>query len=164
LIKQGIIAKDGQSYKALGGAIISLSQESPPYLRHTFLTHESSHAVFFVDESYRNFCISMWNSMSDEEKWFWYLYFGWMNYNTSSAYLMANEMQAYLVQQPYAAAEKYFSTTPVNRMLEHHPELKEKLEAYMATYGSSFTTRAQTIQNWLEKKYGFAPGTTFFIH
>jgi len=164
LIKQGIIAKDGQSYKALGGAIISLSQESPLYLRHTFLTHESSHAVFFVDESYRNLCISMWNSMSDEEKWFWYLYFGWMNYNTGSAYLMANEMQAYLVQQPYSAAEKYFSTTPVNRMLEHHPELKEKLDAYMVTYGSSFTTRAQTIQNWLEKKYGFAPGTTFFIH
>lgn len=164
LISEKVIAKEGQGYKGLGGAIISLSRESPPYLRHTFLTHESSHAVFFVDDAYRSFCVSMWNSMSDEEKWFWYLYFGWMNYNTSSAYLMANEMQAYLVQQPYASAEKYFSTTPVSRMLEHHPELKEKLDAYMTSYGSSFTTRATAIQNWLEKEYGFAPGTTFSLH
>lgn len=163
LVDQKLIARDGQGYKGLGGAIISLSQESPSYLRHTFLTHESSHAIFFVDEEYRSFCVSMWNSMSDKEKWFWYLYFGWMNYDISSAYLMANEMQAYLMQQPYSGAEKYFTTTPVNRMLEHHPELKGKLDEYMAAYGSSFAAHAMDIQNWLEKRYGFAPGTTYFL-
>lgn len=163
LVDQKLIARDGQGYKGLGGAIISLSQESPAYLRHTFLTHESSHAIFFVDEEYRSFCVSMWNAMSDKEKWFWYLYFGWMNYDTSSAYLMANEMQAYLMQQPYSGAEKYFTTTPVNRMLEHHPELKGKLDEYMTAYGSSFAARAMEIQNWLEKRYGFAPGTTYFL-
>lgn len=163
LVTQKIIAGNGQGYKGLGGAIIAISRESAPYLRHMFLTHESTHAVFFTDESYRRYCISLWNDMSPKEKWFWSLYFGWMNYDTGSAYLMANEMQAYLLQQPVYRAEEYFQKTLVERLLEHHPELEKPLQDYMAEFGPEFARKAALLEKWLKEHYGFGAGMTFFV-
>lgn len=163
LIEKKLLEKSGKEFLGLDGAIISISQESPAYLRHTFLTHESSHAIFFADKRYREFCISLWNSMSKDEKWFWFLYFGWMNYDTSSAYLMANEMQAYLIQQPLKKAEEYFSVTLVKRLLENHPELKAPLAEYMGKYGAEFSNKAGELDKWLKAAFGFGAGTTFFL-
>ena len=163
LIENRLIAPRGLEYKGLGGAIISISQESPTYLRHTFLTHESSHAIFFADEGYRAYCISMWNAMSQEEKWFWVLYFGWMRYDIGSAYLMANEMQAYLIQQPVRKAEEYFTKTLIERLLEKNPELKAPLEGYVEKFGPEFARKAGLLDGWLRAEYGFGAGTTFFV-
>ena len=163
LVGNRLIAARGQEYKGLGGAIISISQESPTYLRHTFLTHESSHAIFFADEGYRAFCISMWNAMSQEEKWFWVLYFGWMHYDIGSAYLMANEMQAYLIQQPVRKAEEYFTKILTERLLEKNPELKASLDGYVEKYGPEFARKAGLLDGWLRAEYGFGAGTTFFV-
>lgn len=163
LVENRLITPQGQEYKGSGGAIISISQESPPYLRHTFLTHESSHAIFFADERYRQYCISLWEGMSQKEKWFWFLYFGWMNYDISSAYLMANEMQAYLIQQPARKAEEYFTKTLVDRLLEKHPELKDPLQGYVDEFGLEFARKASLLDGWLRAEYGFGAGTTFFV-
>ena len=163
LLEKKLLEKRGKEYLGLNGAIISISQESPRYLRHTFLTHESSHAVFFADKRYREYCISLWNAMSKEERWFWILYFGWMNYDTSSAYLMASEMQAYLIQQPPKKAEEYFTKTLVERLLEHHPELETPLAEYMGSYGTEFANKAGLLDAWLRTAYGFGAGTTFFL-
>jgi hypothetical protein len=147
----------------LGGAIISISQESPAYLRRLFLTHESSHALFFVDEAYRQVAASIWDSMSKEERWFWKLYFGWMNYDTSSSYLMSNEVQAYLVQQPVAGATKYFTETLPGRLLEKHPELESELKLYFDRFGGEFAAKAVILDSWLRKRYGFGAGTMLFL-
>jgi len=163
LVVNRLIVSQGQEYKGLGGAIISISQESPSYLRHTFLTHESAHAIFFADERYRQYCVSLWESMSKKEQWFWVLYFGWMNYDISSAYLMANEMQAYLIQQPVRSAEEYFSKTLVDRLLEKHPELKAPLQEYIDEFGLEFARKASLLDGWLRAAYGFGAGRTFFV-
>jgi hypothetical protein len=163
LVAHGLLAKRGGDYAARHGAIISITRESPAYLRHTFLTHESSHALYFTDAAYRDYCVALWSSMTREEKWYWFLYFGWMNYDVSSADLMANEMQAYLVQQPPKSAGEYFRTTLPERVMEHHPELKEPYAAYLARFGDEFERKARMIDAWLRDKYGFGAGTTFFV-
>jgi hypothetical protein len=163
LISRRVIAKAGGGFKGMGGAIISISQESPAYLRRLFLTHESSHAIFFTDEGYRQLTASIWDSMSKDERWFWKLYFGWMNYDTSSGYLMENEMQAYLIQQPIAGAAKYFTETLPARLLEKHPELAGEFKAYFDSYGDEFAKKATLLDSWLRKKYGFGAGTTIFL-
>ncbi len=101
--------------------------------------------------------------MSREEKWYWTLYFGWMNYDVSSADLMANELQAYLVQQSPKSAGEYFRETLPGRVMEHHPELKEPYAAYMARFGDEFERKARLVDAWLRAKYGFGAGTTFFV-
>lgn len=163
LVEKGFLSKKGDGYAGRGGALISISQESPEYLRSTFIVHESSHAVFFADSAYRDFCIGLWRAMPREEKWFWLLYFGWMNYDTTSAYLMAAEMQAYLLQQPVRRAEEYFTKTLVARLLERHPELETPLAEYMEKFSKEFEAKARVLDAWLKKTYGFGAGSSFFV-
>ncbi|HWR11571.1 MAG TPA: hypothetical protein VN445_07110 [Rectinemataceae bacterium] len=163
LVEKGLLTKRGNAFGSRNGAIISISQESDAYLRHKFITHESSHAIFFTDGNYRDLCVSLWNGMTKEEKWFWILYFGWMNYDTKSAALMANEVQAYLIQQPPSKAMEYFSKTLVDRLLEKHPELEAPLAAYMEKFGAEFEKKARMLDGWLRSTYGFGAGTTFFL-
>jgi hypothetical protein len=91
------------------------------------------------------------------------LYFGWMNYNTASSYLMANEVQAYLVQQAPGRAGDYFTETLVERLLEHHPELEEKIARYMEEFSGSFEARAKVLDSWLRSNYGFKAGSIYFL-
>ena len=76
---------------------------------------------------------------------------------------MANEFQAYLLQQPVSLAEGYFTKNLSARLAEKHPELKDQIDAYMVKYGPSFTERAKAIEAWLAAKYGFYAGRGNFI-
>jgi len=163
LLREGFLIASGNGFKGNGGALISISRESPDYLRKTFLTHEASHAIFFTDASYRKLVLSIWNDMSKEEKSFWYRYFGWMRYNTGSDYLMANELQAYLIQQSPVHAQKYFTETLVGRLVEAHPELEEPLSEYVLAFGGEFTEKAGELDAWLRAAYGFGAGATYFV-
>jgi hypothetical protein len=163
LLRGGVIEEVGGKLTAGKGAIISISRESSQALRWTFAVHESTHAIFFSDPDYRDFARSLWASLDAGEKWFWKVYFGWKTYDVNSDYLMGNEFQAYLLQQPVAAAEEYFTKRKVDELLEKHPELTEKVEAYMATYGKSFASRAKQLEDWLGRKYGIDAGRTVFL-
>ncbi len=158
LLARGILVQDGKAFVEGKGAIISITRESEPYLRMTFLNHESTHAIFFADAAYRAFVKETWTRMDKEEKWFWRLYFGWMNYDTGDDYLMANEYQAYLLQQTLKQVEPYFTKTLTDRLTEKHPELKPRLDEYMEKYRDSFGQRAGALDAWLEGKYGFRAG------
>ncbi|HRY55212.1 MAG TPA: hypothetical protein P5133_10205 [Spirochaetia bacterium] len=168
LAERGVLVGSGKGIEAGKGALISIARESPPYLRRTFLVHESTHAIFFADPEYRAFVQAEWKAMGKEERWFWKRYFQWMVYDTSSEYLMANEYQAYLLQQPLRKVEEYFTRNlPANllvpEVLEREPELRSKVEAYMERYGSSFARRAATLDAWLARKYGLAAGRTYSV-
>ncbi|MFZ2913804.1 MAG: hypothetical protein WAZ99_06350 [Rectinemataceae bacterium] len=163
LLERGVIVADGDSYKPGKGAVISITRESPDYLRRTFATHESIHALFFADSKYREFSSSVWASMDSGERWFWNLYFGWMNYDTSSSYLMANEVQAYLMQQQPSKAREYFSEILPARLLENHPELQGPIDQYMTEYGDRFELRSRALDSWVRAKYGFGAGRAFFV-
>ncbi len=162
-VEKKLISRSGNEFKPGKGAVVSVSMESPDYLRRTFLTHELSHAIFFSDAAYERFVTELWNGMGKDEKWFWILYFGWMNYNTSSSYLMANELQAYLIQQSIPQARDYFTKVLPERLLENHKELEEPIRLYMEKFASSFESRAAQIDGWLRTNYGFGAGRLYFI-
>jgi hypothetical protein len=158
LLDRGVILRKAEAFAPGQGAIISITRESEAYLRTMFLTHESTHALYFADPDYRAFVQRAWASMDKDEKWFWKLYFGWMNYNVADEYLMANEYQAYLLQQTLPQVEDYFTKTLPARLAEKHADLVPKLETYMATYGKRFLERASELDAWLGAKYGFRAG------
>ena len=64
--------------------------------------------IFFTSEKYRENCTALWESLSGTEKEFWKGFFAWMSYDTTNSYLVINELQAYLLQQPADEAEAYF--------------------------------------------------------
>jgi hypothetical protein len=158
LVGRGMIVEKAGRIEAGEGAIVSIARESVPYLRTLFLTHESTHAIFFTDAEYRDFVRGEWSSMGKEEKWFWKLFFGWKTYNTDDDYLMANEYQAYLLQQTLLQTRDYFTKNAPAQLTEKHPELVQQLETYMVKYGDSFEKRAVALDAWLGAKYGFRAG------
>jgi hypothetical protein len=159
----GILRESGGKLTAGEGAMISIARESSSGLRWLFAVHESTHAIFFADPVYRNFARALWASLDSNEKWFWKAYFGWAGYDSGSDYLMGNEFQAYLLQQPVSAAEEYFSKRKTAELLEKHPELKERVDEYMAKYDASFAQRAKQLESWLYSKYGIEAGRTVFL-
>jgi hypothetical protein len=163
LLERGLIRRSSGKIVAGQGALISISRESPPYQRLTLLVHESTHGIFFCDAEYRDYARSVWAEVSKDERWFWRLYFDWANYDVSSDYLMLNEYQAYLLQQPVARAEEYFTKLLPSRLVEKHPERQEPLDVYMARFGTRFAENAALLEGWLAKKYGIAAGRTWFL-
>jgi len=163
LLRAGIIRMSEGRIGPGEGAMISISRESSEALRWTFAVHESAHAIFFSDAGYRAFARSLWSSLDRREKWFWKTYFGWAGYDVASDYLMGNEFQAYLLQQPTADAEEYFTKRKAPELLKRHPELKEKMDSYMAEFGASFQQRAKTLEAWLYGKYGVEAGRTILV-
>jgi hypothetical protein len=96
----GIVVGDNSGYSAGDGAVLSISKSSGAELRRKLLTHESFHGVFFSLSEYRDACARAWGALSGAEREMWLLYFGLSTYDTSNEYLMVNEFQAYLFQQP----------------------------------------------------------------
>jgi hypothetical protein len=163
LVDRDLVREGGGNILPGVGALISISLESPPAQRRLLLVHESTHAIFFADEEYRKYVRQVWASVGGDERWFWKTYFAWAMYDTASDYLMANEFQAYLLQQPIAAAREYFTKRKPEELLEKHPELEQKVEEYMKKYGDSFEARARGLDAWLSDKYGFSAGKTYFL-
>lgn len=149
--------------EAGSGAIISITRESSDALRWTFAVHESTHAIFFADAAYREFARSQWALVDKGERWFWKTYFAWAAYDSSSDYLMGNEFQAYLLQQPVNMAAEYFQKRKTAELLEKHPELQGEVDAYMLKYGDLFETHARSLEAWLYAKYAVAAGKTVFL-
>ena len=163
LLGDGVIKESGNRLEPGKGAMISITHESSAALRWTFAVHESTHGLFFSDAEYRTFARALWSSLDQKEKWFWKTYLGWAGYDVGSDYLMGNEFQAYLLQQPIAAAEEYFTRRKTAELLEKHPELEEKVTAYMKEFGATFARRAQQLDAWLGRKYGVEAGRTVFL-
>ncbi|HET7839050.1 MAG TPA: hypothetical protein VFL04_04780 [Rectinemataceae bacterium] len=163
LLDRGIIVSKGARIGPGSGALISISRESAAYQRLTLLVHESTHGIFFTDPAYRDFVKSRWAAVTKDERWFWRLYFDWANYDVGSDYLMANEYQAYLLQQPVARAKDYFTKTLPSRLVEKHPERQAPLDAYMLRYGELFAEGASALEAWLARKYGIGAGRTWFL-
>lgn len=158
LLERGVLSLTGQAYAAGEGALISIARESPPYLRTMFLTHESTHGIFFVDKAYRDLVRNTWAAMDKEERWYWLLFLGWKEYDTTNSYLLANEYQAYLLQQVLPLVEDYFTKLQPSHVLENHKDLQPKMDAWMEEWKGSFLERASTLDAWMEDKYGFQAG------
>ena len=161
LAKAGIIIARGSNFSAGKGAIVSISQESAPYLQYRFLSHELSHALFFTDTRYRDLVLSLYQRLTDDEKWFLIRYFRWMRYNVDSSYLMANEMQAYLVQQPIKDIQNYFRETLGSNLAKAHPELSSTIDAYMSQHLPALIENARQLGAYLRASYGLESGMLY---
>jgi hypothetical protein len=116
LLGRGIIRREGGGIAAGEGGIISISRESPDYLRSLFMVHEAYHGIFFIDEDFRNFSRSRWDGLSRTAKRFILSYFDYQHYDINDQYLVLNEFMAHVLQQPVSRAGVYFGETLAGRI------------------------------------------------
>ena len=111
LLENDLIEFDGTVFIPNEGGIVSISQESAPYLRSTFLAHEGWHTLFFKDEEFRNFTSAVYYTMDQTSIQFLKDYFKSqpeLGYDQNDDYLMHNEFMAYIMQQNIKEVSKYF--------------------------------------------------------
>jgi hypothetical protein len=109
LVASGIIAPrysrgfqghEDSAYAPGDGAVISISRSSPAALRELLLSHECFHGAFFSLPVYRDACREVWETLLPLEKEVWREFLASKGYDFQNYYLVVNEFQSYLLQQP----------------------------------------------------------------
>ncbi len=160
LSAEGIIVKNGNSWGAGAGAVISISRESPAYLRYLFVTHEGFHGIYFVDADYRAKVSEVYRTMDRRAIGFLETYFtvvGSLGYDTDDPYLMENEFMAYLMQQPLARVPGYFTENIAERYRRYGgaPSLEKYVQE---TKAADFERAARELGEYAFSRWGVAGG------
>ena len=133
LSANGILARE-----AAGGAVLSISRGSGELLRAYLLTHEAFHGLYFSLPRYREACQAAWRELEEPERRFWRLFLDWGGYDFTDEYLAANEMQAYLFQQPRAGLDSYFRRLSSGRLARAFPGEAAWLRGFLDAGGGGF--------------------------
>ena len=90
------------------GAVLSISQQSPPSHRALLLRHEAAHGVYFVRAGYREEIAEIWQAIGEPARHAWRTYLAALAYDASWEDLMRNEFQAYLAHNRRQNLGYYF--------------------------------------------------------
>jgi hypothetical protein len=121
--------------------------------RQLLLTHECFHGVFFTLAGYQEACRKAWDALSSAEREVWLAYFDLKGYNTSDPYLMANEFQSYLFQQPRSAVEAFQAVT-LARVREADPGRAAAVRMVRAERPDSFLASFDALSRALAEAGG----------
>ena len=164
LVRTGVLRREEDGSIAAGeGAVISISRESPGYLRSLLLTHEGFHGIFFIDQDFQEFSRRRWENLSPQASRFIRALFGSMAYDTGDTGLMINELMAYCLQQPVSQAARYFGEVQAGR-LAGLPLRREALSPRDEATGTwpeiaaAFRSEAAAFSAYVERRWGLAAG------
>jgi hypothetical protein len=164
LFRTRILRREGDTSIAAGeGAIISISRESPGYLRSRLLIHESFHGIFFIDQDFQEFSRGRWENLSPQASRFIRALFGSMAYDTRDTGLMINELMAYCLQQPVSQAARYFGEIQAG-YLAKLPLRRDALPPRDDATGTwpeiaaAFRAEAAAFSAYVERRWGLAAG------
>jgi len=160
LVKNGIIVENNDgTYSEGNGAVISISRESPDYLRAQLMSHESWHGIYFTDEEFRNTVSAvyyMFDSVCmDFLKTFWKTQPG-LGYDTSDDYLVQNEFMAYIMQQSLANTPGYFvKITNRGSVMQNQ---KEQADYVRSSKAQAFYDACAVLNDYAFDRWGLAAG------
>jgi hypothetical protein len=146
------------------GGVISISQESPDYLRTTFIAHEGWHGIFFIDEEFRNTVASIYYTIDPQTLAYLRRYFQVtpsLNYDVNDDYLMKNEFMAYMLQRPLAVTASYFVDMAKR---EHSQQLAKREADYIIETGASgFEGAARLLDEYVSDRWNLDAGRVWLI-
>jgi hypothetical protein len=169
LVNSNIIKNDGNDFTAGSGAVISISRESPEYLRLTFMTHEAYHGIFFIDAAFREFCRQRWEGLDRTARRFILSYFDFQQYDVSDSYLVLNEFMAHCLQQGVSASGRYFGENLANRMFEKSPwrraafPPKDEESGNWPGIAESFKRETAAFSEYAASRWGLAAGRVWRV-
>lgn len=165
-LEEGIIRRAEESgtgdpeHDYLGGVggILSVSQESNPRLRRLLLTHEALHGVFYSEPVFVDAVWEVWNAQSPEFRDAWRFFLSSMTYDPEDEYLMVNEFQAYLLQQPLEELGPYLNGRIVPRIRSRDPEKTRFSDAFLTRFAHESLEAARRTNEALFRTTGLLGG------
>lgn len=160
LFANGIILRNEEGGIAPGkGAIISVSRESPDYLRYTLMAHESWHGIYFTDEDFRNTVYVSYSLFDPKSMDFLKTYWSTqptLAYDRADEYLMRNEFMAYIMQQQVSQIKQYWVThAKWNSVQKAEKELADYI---IATDAQAFEDAAMFLASYAFDRWGLYAG------
>jgi hypothetical protein len=167
LLNEKIIIEDQGSIVAGKGAIVSITRESPSYLRYRFMAHEGFHGIFFVDDDFRDFSRSRFEQLSSSARRFIVSYFGFQQYDTGDEYLMINEFMAHILQQSVSGASDYFGRQLPERLeptwrASALPR-KDEASGTWSVLSDEFTAEARAFSAYVNQRWGLSAGRVWAL-
>ncbi|MBA7483337.1 hypothetical protein ES707_18851 [subsurface metagenome] len=163
LTENGVIIKKSSGYIPGMGGIISISRSSSEALRRHLLTHEIFHGVFFSRPSYREGCFAAWQELSPYQQEFWLLFLNWAGYATEDHFLVVNEFQAYLMQQPRREINYYFRELVPERLIKSYPQKEAHIRRILEAGKNGFSRSFDRLQGLLQSKPAIKGGEVVTI-
>jgi len=162
LLNEKIICEEHGSIVSGSGAIISISRESPDYLRYRFMAHEGFHGLYFIDEDFRNFSRQRWEQLPITAKRFIVSYFGFQQYDTNDEYLIINEFMAHILQQPVSQSADVFGRQLPQRLESTWRAsalpAKDASSASWPALANAFAREAESFSAYVNSRWGLAAG------
>ena len=164
LITNGQLIEENGEVKAGQGALVSISRESPEYLRWQFLNHECFHGVFFTHEEFREKMSEIYSNMDRTSLEFiknYYRVSPELDYDTSDLYLMHNELMAYTVQRRVSGVAQYY--TGLASRAHVQKSIPDLANYVLSTNASGFVEIAKEIDAFLSENYALNAGRVYQI-
>ncbi|MDR1933083.1 MAG: hypothetical protein LBQ57_09730 [Spirochaetales bacterium] len=158
LVSQGVLREEGRGFVPGSGGVLGVSREAPAAARNLLLTHEAFHGVYYGLPEFRGLVEKTWENLPEEQKEFWRFYFTWMGYDIGDQYLLVNEFQAYLLQQPLPQLEAQYKGVIAGRLCDGHPERRAWLASLFDKYPDMFSRPARLFSDYLERAAGIQAG------
>lgn len=164
-LHNGLIEKTENGYKELTGAVISISQESPLWLRRNLANHELWHGLYFTDEDFQKKCAEIYDDINDKSRAFVTGYWAsqdTLGYDQNDDDLLRNELMAYIMQQSKSNVAPYFVHL-ANRgsVMAAIPRLCEWVRE---NDGAAFTDIAKTFDEYARSKWHLNCGRAGMIY
>lgn len=159
LLANSVITQNGNTYQPGKGALLTFAHEGPIWLRSLLLTHEGYHGIFFTHPEYRKAVFSIWdNAPIGERDVFRYIFLPYFRYDINDIYLVKNEFQAYLMEQPLDRTKQYFHDQLATEMRVMKIPPDSPLAQYAKDHPDMFYRSAEEVQKAVEKAVGVPAG------
>ncbi len=140
-----------------GGAVLSISRESPPAQRRLLMRHEAAHGVYFVHAGYRAAIAAAWREIGEPARHAWRSYLAALGYDTAWEDLMRNEFQAYLAHNAERTLRHYFGTLAPARIRRNLPA-EQQAPAWFETGAEAIREQHRSVDRALQAATGMRAG------
>jgi hypothetical protein len=150
-VDECILREESGRFLPAKGGVLALCRSSSAIERRLLLAHESFHGIFFSSEEYRQFCFTLWDSLPTSDRAFYRAFLDSLGYDAADRYLVVNEFQAYLMQQPLDYAASYFERFMKRFAEEGSPR---------AITAQRLLQSARALDQFLRNAFGISAGGT----
>ena len=156
LVREG---RDGRLAPGIGGLIsITRDPAESPASRLLLLNHEALHGIYYMNERLVEQTQTEWRSLGEETKAYLMRYFSYLQYDPEDSYLMENEFQSYMLQQPLEELRWVFGTRYRDRLASAYPGEAEFFRRTASAAAEELYDAAFRLQALLYREYGFRGG------
>ena len=149
LVAAGVLRVAGDGWEPGVGALVGISQGSPPALKAVLFTHEAFHGLYYTSPEFREGVAQTWSSLSEGAKSAFRSFLALSQYDSLDEPLMVNEFQAYVLQRPETDWAPFFRDRVLGRTTPGATALG---------WLNEYLTAARTIDSLVGRLYGLRSG------